>query len=149
MEKESFKFPSVLKEAVSGLDHELRWKILESIIKNGSMSYSKLLSDLNIEKKRKGKLTFHLGKLTTSALIERFEQLGTWSERSFYDISPFGKDLINGLMESIAPQTTPAGIFEGDWARDYSGVTSTSITQNTQGKTTPGILSPSVSNSIR
>jgi DNA-binding HxlR family transcriptional regulator len=108
MQKKNFEFPPVMKYAVKGLDNKLRWKILETIITNGSMSYTKLMKELKIE--NKGILTFHLETLSKSALIERYEDLSVGTrDRSFYDISPIGKDIINGLISALAPQPS----FEG------------------------------------
>jgi DNA-binding HxlR family transcriptional regulator len=104
MEKQDFEFPAVIKEAIRGLNNTVRWKILESIITNGSMSYTKLMKELKIE--NKGILTFHLEALSKSTLIERYEDLSIRTrDRSFYEISPIGKDIINGLMSAMAPQT--------------------------------------------
>jgi DNA-binding MarR family transcriptional regulator len=98
-----FEFPSVIKRAVSGLDNELRWKIIESIVNKGDMSYSRLMSELKLD--NKGLLNFHLKNLSKSALIERYEDLSNTSgDRSFYTISDIGKEIINGLLAGLNPQ---------------------------------------------
>jgi predicted transcriptional regulator len=95
-----FQFPQILKEAIKGLDNESRWEIVEYLIKNGETSYSVLLKSLKIN--NKSKLTFHLTTLSKSAIIERYEILGNkTNEESFYDISSFGKNVINGLMSAL------------------------------------------------
>lgn len=109
--KESFQFPQILKEAIKGLDNESRWKILEYLIENGETSYTNLLNALKIS--NKGKLTFHLRRLSKSAILNRYEILGTETgEKSFYNISPFGKDVINGLMSAFEPPPTTTSVLD-------------------------------------
>jgi DNA-binding HxlR family transcriptional regulator len=98
-----FEFPAILKYAIEGFDNPLRWKILEYLVEHGETSYSNLLKALNIN--NKGKLTFHLRELSKNALLNRFEVIGIKTgEKSFYDISPFGRSLINGLMSAFTQQ---------------------------------------------
>lgn len=104
MSQDKFEFPTVIKKAVNGLDNELRWKIMESIINHGDMSYSKLMNELKLD--NKGILNFHLKNLSKSALIERYEDLSSRTgDRSFYSISDIGKDIVNGLLTALNPQT--------------------------------------------
>jgi DNA-binding HxlR family transcriptional regulator len=105
MQVKSFEFPYALKNAIKGLDNDLRLKIVEYLAENGETSYSKILKGLKI--KNKGKLTFHLRELSKSGVIERFELLGTKTdEKSFYNVSPFGRGVVNGLMSSLLPTET-------------------------------------------
>jgi len=98
----NFEFPEIIKYAVKGLDNETRWKIVEYLISNDDVSYSKLLKDLNI--RRKGSLTFALNMLSKGAMVERREDFGAKTgERVFYGISPLGKDIINGLLSALVP----------------------------------------------
>jgi len=107
MKNKRFEFPRPLKEAIKGLDNESRWKIIEYLTENGESSYSTLLNDLKVE--NKGILTFHLQELSKGALINRYEIFGnTTKKRSFYDISSFGKNMINNLMLTFsASQKAP------------------------------------------
>lgn len=105
MQIKSFEFPYALKNAIKGLDNDLRLKIVEYLVENGETSYSKILKVLEI--KNKGKLTFHLRELSKSGVIDRFELLGTKTdEKSFYNISPFGRSVVNSLMSSLLPTET-------------------------------------------
>lgn len=105
METKSFEFPYALKNAIKGLDNDLRSKIVEYLVENGETSYSKILKELEI--KNKGILTFHLRELSKSGVIERLELLGSKKDqKSFYNVSPFGRNVINGLMSSLLPRQT-------------------------------------------
>jgi DNA-binding transcriptional ArsR family regulator len=105
VETKSFEFPYTIRNALKGLDNDLRLKIVEYLVENGETSYSKILKGLEI--KNKGKLTFHLRKLSESGVIDRLELLGSnTDEKSFYNISPFGRNVVNGLMSSLLPRQT-------------------------------------------
>jgi len=97
-----FEFPPIIKGAVHGLDNKWRWKIVESIMNKGDMSYSMLMSELKLD--NKGLLNFHLKNLSKSALVERYEDLSSSDgDRSFYTISEIGKEIVNGLLAGLNP----------------------------------------------
>jgi len=111
MPNNEFEFPSVIKKAVNGLDNDVRWKIIESIVNKGDMSYSRLMSELRVD--NKGILNFHLKNLSKSALIERYEDLSNRSgDRSFYTIGEIGKEIINGLMTALIPHKNKIIYFD-------------------------------------
>jgi DNA-binding HxlR family transcriptional regulator len=111
--KQNFVFPALIKTAISGLDNDTRLRVLESLINNGRMSYSKLHKDIDVP--NKGRLNFHLRILSKSAIIQRFEDLSkATGERSFYDISPIGRDLINGLLSVLSPTPEPLAFGTGE-----------------------------------
>ena len=92
-------FPKEIKEAVSALDHDVRWSIIELIQKNEEMAYTELLRTLNI---KKGSLTHHLNSLMENGLLDNYSKekfSGPYS--SYYQLSRFGKDLITGLLSSV------------------------------------------------
>jgi hypothetical protein len=102
MAHNQFEFPSIIKRAIHGLDNERRWKILETIMNKGDLSYSSLISELNYD--NKGLLNFHLKNLLKSALIERYEDLSSSNaDRSYYTISEIGMDIINALLDGLRP----------------------------------------------
>jgi len=95
--------PEEIKEALSALDHNIRWRIIEMIEENSEMSYTGLLKKLAVQK---GCLTYHLNRLMETGVLDNYsreEFNGPYS--SFYQLSPFGKDLIAGLLSSV--QFTP------------------------------------------
>lgn len=106
MSDEPFTFPLEIKDAVRGLNNNIRWEIIESLVRNGEMSYTNLMQDVSL--KNKGIMNFHLKKLSNSALIARHEILGKSSgERVFYNVSPFGDRFLKGLMSALTPPPSP------------------------------------------
>jgi hypothetical protein len=131
----NFEVPEIIKYAVKGLDNPTRWKIVEYLISNESVSYSNLLKGIDI--KRKGSLTFHLDMLSKSAILERRENFGEQAEeRVFYNISQLGKEIINGLLSALVPNTTTE--------HSESETGSTTMQQRTSITTTGGPTSPSL-----
>lgn len=138
METKSFEFPYALKNAIKGLDNDLRWKILEYLVEVGETPYSKLLKELKI--KNKGILTFHLRELSKSGIIDRFELLGSDTNgKSFYDVSHFGRNVINGLMSALLPKQK---LLDQSISREISSSMQTIFPQSTL---FPGPVAPSVS----
>jgi DNA-binding transcriptional ArsR family regulator len=115
-----FEFPQLIKDILKGLDSEERLSILELLINNENMSYTQLLDNLDV--KYKGSLNYHLNMLSKSAIIERRENLAhTSGNKSFYEISPIGKEVINGLLSSLAPiSSTPMPFLDDKMVRRAS-----------------------------
>lgn len=91
--------PEEIKEAISALDHTLRWRIVELLQERDESAYTELLGILNIPK---GSLTHHLNKLMENGIIDNYSKEefgGPYS--SYYRLSSFGKDLIAGILSSI------------------------------------------------
>jgi hypothetical protein len=95
-----FNFPYELKDAVHGLDHEIRIKILECLINQEKMKYSEIKKELNLDNNQKGSLNYHLKILSQSALVDKFTtSLGKdREERSYYKLSQFAIKLIRKMM---------------------------------------------------
>jgi len=91
--------PEEIKDAVSALDHDLRWRIVELLQEKNESAYTELLEMLNIPK---GSLTHHLDKLMENGIIDNYSKEefgGPYS--SYYRLSSFGKDIIAGILSSI------------------------------------------------
>jgi DNA-binding transcriptional ArsR family regulator len=91
--------PEEIKEMVSALDHDTRWRIIELIQDKQKLSYTELLQGLSV---RKGTLTHHLNRLMEAGIIDNFagdDFAGPYS--SYYELSRFGKDFIAGLLSSV------------------------------------------------
>ena len=99
--------PAEIKSAVSALDNDDRWRILESLLTNEELSYTQILDILEI---RKGSLTNHLKNLIFGNILENYSRQSI-GERydSFYKVTRFGKDLIDGLVGSL-PDVAEANI---------------------------------------
>jgi len=93
------KVPVELKEAISALDHSLRWRIVELLQENDGSAYTELLELLKIPK---GSLTHHLNRLMENGIIDNYskeEFTGPYS--SYYRLSSFGQGIIDGILSSI------------------------------------------------
>jgi DNA-binding transcriptional ArsR family regulator len=99
LEKKNMPIPEEIKEAISALDNNIRWRIVEMLQKREESAYTELLGVLNVPK---GSLTHHLNKLMESGIIDNFSKEefgGPFS--SYYRLSSFGNDMINGILSSI------------------------------------------------
>lgn len=106
-----FTFPEELRKAVEGLDSPIRWQIMESLINNGKSSHTGLMTAIGLD--NTGQLNPHLKILLQTGLLDRTEAFGSRGrERSFYDISAFGKNMINGLLSALVPPE-PKSVYEG------------------------------------
>ena len=105
METENeFKINRIIKDVVKGLDNTFRWTILEILLYKGELTYSNLRKELKIN--NKGKLNFHLNKLSSYGLITRSRDLREGLEgRSYYDISYLGKKILTNLIFSLESNT--------------------------------------------
>lgn len=91
--------PEEIKEAISAIDHNLRWHIVELLQERNESAYTELLGTLNIPK---GSLTHHLNRLMENGIIDNYSKEefgGPYS--SYYRLSDFGKDLVTGILSSI------------------------------------------------
>lgn len=97
--------PEEVKEAVSALSHRTRWRIVDSFLENDSLSYTELLLRLKV---RKGTLTHHLNRLMESGLIDNYSGRDFGDPfSSYYQLSPFGKDLVTGILSSVQFKIIP------------------------------------------
>jgi len=92
-------FPDEIKGAVSALDHDTRWKIVELIQEKKRLAYTELFRYLKV---RKGTLTHHLNKLMENGILDNYAGENFDDPySSYYELSRFGKDFISGLLSSI------------------------------------------------
>lgn len=92
-------FPDELKEALSALNHDIRWRIVELIQEEETLAYTELLEKLNIQK---GSLSHHLNRLMEAGILDNYakEEFGG-PYNSYYKLSRFGKDFVVGLLSSV------------------------------------------------
>jgi hypothetical protein len=122
-----FNFPYELKDAVNGMDHEIRIKILEGLINQEKMNYSDIKKELTLNDNQKGILNYHLKILSQSALIDKYTtSLGNDSEeRSYYKLSQFAIKLIHYMMTVFDPPNTdykissPYETLKKEWSISY------------------------------
>lgn len=96
------QFPYEIALAIKGLDNETRQKILLSLNVAESLSFSEIK---DIIKADKSLIASHLKKLTKNLLVEHFFEHEIGNEHfSYYQISTFGKTLLNNLMATLVPK---------------------------------------------
>jgi DNA-binding HxlR family transcriptional regulator len=100
--------PEDVKTAVSALSHQIRWRIIELIQEHEKLSYTEMLQRLAIHK---GSLTHHLNRLMEAGMIDNYSEDGFFGPfSSYYQLSPFGKDLLMGLLSSFQFKPIPIRI---------------------------------------
>lgn len=91
--------PEEIKEAVSSLDYDLRWRLIELIQEKEELSYTELLRKLRV---KKGSLSHHLNRLMEGGILDNFSKKefgGPYT--SYYKLSQFGRDFLDGLLSSV------------------------------------------------
>jgi DNA-binding transcriptional ArsR family regulator len=91
--------PEEVKDTVSALDNDVRWRIVELVHENQNLSYTELLQRLWV---RKGSLTHHLNRLMEAGILDNYsgENFGG-SYTSYYKLSRYGRDFVAGLLSSV------------------------------------------------
>ena len=105
MSRNSDEIPHEIKDAISALDDPIRWRIVENLLEKNELSYTEILNSLKISK---GKLSYHLAKMTRGALLEKFGKNDvSLKYDSYYCLSSYGNKVIFGLMTALAPAAFP------------------------------------------
>lgn len=94
--------PLELTRAVEGLDSPIRWKIVDLLMQNARLSYTQIQQSLEVSN---ADLNYHLQKLLRGALVQQFAIEGSVERySSYYQISPFGRQLLQTLLVSLVPK---------------------------------------------
>jgi len=95
-------FAKPIVTAIEALDSEQRRRILIDLEEAGSLSYSEILQRTGLNK---GTLNYHLKKkLVASGLVRNFlREQGAPFYTSYYEVSEFGRRLIEGLLSAFKP----------------------------------------------
>jgi DNA-binding Lrp family transcriptional regulator len=94
--------PDELTGAVEGMDHPIRWRIIERLLASEQLSYSEIQDIIG---RSNPDLTYHLQKLLRGGLVQQFTIQGRLDRRnSFYAASPFCRSLIEGMVQSLIPK---------------------------------------------
>jgi len=111
MRKDIDIFPDEIKRAIYALDNEQSWKILERLIVNGRAGFLDIHGWLGM--KNQEVTAYYLSELLKGAIIEQLitnkieDRVNILSEfhrhNLFFEITPFGKNMINGIMQSLKP----------------------------------------------
>ena len=102
IKKYSNEMPDELKRAMGALNDDIRLAIFFVLLKYGDLPFSQIMKELEIPPDYSSKLTYHIKKLQKGGLIknEYVKKKGTDSY-SFYDITEFGKEILNNLIDTI------------------------------------------------
>jgi len=97
------ELPSELKRAVEALNDDLRQAIFFVLLKNGELSFTQIMTELEIPRKDSSILSHHLKILEKGALTtNKYAKKEGVDTHSFYDLTDFGEDILDGLMTTIA-----------------------------------------------
>ncbi len=97
------ELPSELRRAVEALDDDLRQAIFFVLLKNGELSFTQIMTELEIPRKDSSILSHHLKILEKGALIKnKYAKKEGVDSHSFYDLTDFGEDLLDKLMDTLA-----------------------------------------------
>jgi len=97
------ELPSELKRAVEALNDDLRQAIFFVLLKNGELSFTQIMTELEIPRKDSSILSHHLKILEKGALIKnKYAKKEGVDSHSFYDLTDFGEDILDSLMDTIA-----------------------------------------------
>ena len=97
------ELPSELKRAVEALDDDLRQAIFFVLLKNGELSFTQIMTELKIPRKDSSILSHHLKILEKGALIKnKYAKKDGVDSHSFYDLTDFGEDILDKLMDTLA-----------------------------------------------
>ncbi len=109
IEEYANEMPSELRRAIEALNDDIRRAIFFVLLKHGDLSFSQIMAELEIPRKDSSILSHHLKILEKGALIKNdYAKKKGVDSHSFYDITEFGEDILNGLMDTLAvPQGEP------------------------------------------
>ncbi len=107
IEEYANEMPSELRRAIEALNDDFRLAIFFALLKNGDLSFSQIMTELEIPRKDSSILSHHLKILEKGAIIKNdYAKKEDVDSHSFYDLTEFGEDILNSLMDTLAaPQT--------------------------------------------
>lgn len=106
------EMPAELRRAIDALHSDIGLATFFVLFKYGEMSFSQIMNELGIPSNYSSKLTYHIKKLQKSALVKNeYIKKENVDSHSFYDITEFGEEIINNLMNVIrVPQSSDFSI---------------------------------------
>ncbi|HLB69666.1 MAG TPA: winged helix-turn-helix domain-containing protein [Candidatus Methanoperedens sp.] len=103
IEEYAKEMPWELRRAIEALNDDLRLAVFFVLLKHGELSFSQIMAELEIPRKDSSILSHHLKILEKGALIKNeFAKKEGMDSHSFYDLTEFGEDVLNGLMDTLA-----------------------------------------------
>lgn len=102
------EMPGELRRVIDALNSDLGLATFFVLFKYGEMSFSQIMSELDIPSNYSSKLTYHIKKLQKSSLVKNeYIKKENVDNYSFYNITEFGEGIINNLINAIQiPQSS-------------------------------------------
>lgn len=103
IEEYANEMPIELIRAIEALNDDFRRAIFFVLLKNGNLSFTQIMNELEIPRKDSSTLSHHLKILEKGSLIKNeYAKKEGVDSHSFYDLTEFGEDILNGLMDTLA-----------------------------------------------
>jgi hypothetical protein len=135
------EIPAELRRVIDALNSDIGLAIFLVLFKYGEMSFSQIMSELDIPPNYSSKLVYHIKKLQKSALVKNeYIKKKNVESYSFYNITEFGEGILNNLMNAIlVPQSSNYSIQTLDGKFTLSSTTSIQLkTESSESNLTIG-----------
>lgn len=101
VQAEKLDFPKPIASTIEALGSDIRRNIMIQLGSSGALPYSTLKQQTGL---KKGRLNYHIKKLTSAGMIRNF--LNTNAETgysSYYEVTSLGKSVIEGIFSAFRP----------------------------------------------
>lgn len=103
IEEYANEMPIELIRAIEALNDDFRRAIFFVLLKNGNLSFTQIMTELEIPRKDSSILSHHLKILEKGSIIKNeYAKKEGIDSHSFYSLTDFGEDILNGLMDTLA-----------------------------------------------
>lgn len=103
IEEYANEMPIELIRAIEALNDDFRRAIFFVLLKNGNLSFTQIMTELEIPRKDSSLLSHHLKILEKGSIIKNeYAKKEGMDSHSFYGLTEFGEDILNGLMDTLA-----------------------------------------------
>lgn len=103
IEEYANEMPIELRRAIEALNDDFRLAIFFVLLKNGNLSFTQIMNELEIPRKDSSILSHHLKILEKGSIIKNeYAKKEGVDSHSFYDLTEFGEDILNSLMDTLA-----------------------------------------------
>jgi DNA-binding HxlR family transcriptional regulator len=103
IEEYANEMPLELRRAIEALNDDFRLAIFFVLLKNGDLSFTQMMNELELPRKDSSILSHHLKILEKGALVKNeYAKKEGVDSHSFYDLTEFGEDILNGLMDTLS-----------------------------------------------
>lgn len=93
-----------IRDAVAGLSKDTHWAVFIALLENGDMWFTEIKSEFALESTQLTRILRDLGR---AGLVQQYtrdlREIGSRA-RSFYRVTPIGRDFIESLMDRFLPR---------------------------------------------